>query len=97
MFRRLRDNACELHLAVDGRHIAAREGDTVAAALLAAGVTPFRTTAASGAPRAPYCMSGACFECVVEIDGLGSVQACLVEARDGMAITLVRGRRDPVR
>jgi predicted molibdopterin-dependent oxidoreductase YjgC len=97
MFRRLREGARELHLTVDGRHIAAREGDTVAAALLAAGVTPLRTTAASGAPRAPYCMSGACFECVVEIEGVGSAPACLVEARDGMAIRLVRGKRDPAR
>jgi len=42
---------------------------SVAAALLASGVRRFRATPVSNAPRGPYCMMGACFECLVEIDG----------------------------
>ncbi|HXF44767.1 MAG TPA: 2Fe-2S iron-sulfur cluster-binding protein, partial [Burkholderiaceae bacterium] len=38
---------------IDGRAHAARAGDSVAAALLAAGVVRFRASAASGAPRGP--------------------------------------------
>ena len=38
----------------------------------------------SGAPRAPYCMMGVCFDCLVTIDGVGNRQGCLVPVREGM-------------
>ena len=69
-------------------------GRSVAAALLAAGVQRFRATPVSGAPRAPYCMMGACFECLVEIDGMPSRQSCLVAVQDGMRIHSQEGARD---
>jgi D-hydroxyproline dehydrogenase subunit gamma len=69
-------------------------GRSVAAALLAAGVGRFRTTPVSGAPRAPYCMMGACFECLVEIDGVPSRQSCMVAVRNGMRIRSQEGARD---
>src|SRR6218665_1805772 len=58
----------------DGRPRTGRAGATVAAALLANGVTACRATPVSGAPRAPYCMMGICFECLVVIDGIGNRQ-----------------------
>lgn len=61
-------------------------GCSVAAALLASGVTRFRNSPVSGEPRAPYCMMGVCFECLVEIDGVPARQSCLVPVRDGMAV-----------
>lgn len=69
-------------------------GRSVAAALLAAGVQRFRATPVSGAPRAPYCMMGACFECLVEIDGMPSRQSCMVMVQDGMRIHSQEGARD---
>ena len=69
-------------------------GRSVAAALLAAGVQRFRATPVSGAPRAPYCMMGACFDCLVEIDGMPSRQSCLVTVQDGMRIHSQEGARD---
>src|ERR1700742_2855743 len=68
-------------------------GCSVAAALLAAGVSRFRATPVSGAPRAPYCMMGACFECLVEIDGVPSRQSCMVTVQDGMRIRSQEGAR----
>jgi sarcosine oxidase subunit alpha len=95
MFRRLHDNAGALvHITVDGRRVEAREGESVAAAVLAAGFTSCRTTPVSGAPRAPFCMMGACFDCLVTIDGVGNRQACMVVVREGMAITAQRGKRE---
>jgi aerobic-type carbon monoxide dehydrogenase small subunit (CoxS/CutS family) len=47
-----------------------------------------------GSPRAPYCMMGACFECLVEIDGVPSRQSCLVTVQDGMRIHSQEGARD---
>lgn len=73
-------------IVVDGAPLRARAGDTVAAALLAAGVLAFRRTAVSGAPRGPFCMMGACFDCVVTIDGRRHRQSCLVPVVEGMRI-----------
>ena len=96
MFARLPDDgATAVSLTVEGRRIEARPGDTVAAALLAAGFDHCRTTPVSGAPRAPYCMMGVCFECLVAIDGVGNRQACLVSVREGMRVELQRGKREP--
>jgi predicted molibdopterin-dependent oxidoreductase YjgC len=94
MFRRLDEKGATLVLKVDGREIRAREGDTVAAALLAAGIKHIRTTPVSGAPRAPYCLMGVCFDCLVTIDGVGSRQACLVPVREGMTVETQQGKRE---
>lgn len=98
MFRRLPDpggdaSGATLRFTVDERPAEGRVGDTVAAALLAAGVETCRTTPVSGAPRAPYCMMGVCFECLVTVDGVGNRQGCLVPLAAGMAIVTHRGRR----
>jgi predicted molibdopterin-dependent oxidoreductase YjgC len=95
MFKRLPEAAsAAVRLTIDGRAIDAREGDTVAAALLAAGIDHCRTTPVSGSPRAPYCMMGVCFDCLVTIDGVGNRQGCLVRVRDGMAVATQQGKRE---
>lgn len=71
-------------------------GISVAAALLMSGVSRFRATPVSESPRAPYCMMGVCFECLVEIDGVPNRQSCLIEAADGMRIHSQEGARDLV-
>ncbi|MGE0498664.1 MAG: (2Fe-2S)-binding protein [Ramlibacter sp.] len=78
---------------VDGRPLTAQEGTPLAAALMTAGVVPLRKTAVSGAPRAPLCMMGVCFECVVDVDGSHGTQSCMVEVRDGMQVFLSTGAR----
>jgi len=70
---------------VDGEPLDLPEGGNLAAALLAAGVQSFRRTPVSGAPRGPFCMMGACFDCLVEIDGVQR-QACMVEVSRGLEI-----------
>ena len=95
MFQRLPDeNFRAVTLSVDGKTVTAGAADSVAAALIAAGIAPFRTTPVSGTPRAPYCMMGVCFDCLVTIDGVGSRQACLVRVRDGMRIETQHGKRE---
>jgi len=78
-------------LEVDGEKVVARSGESVAAALLAAGRMQCRSTAISGAARGPYCMMGVCFECLVTIDGRPGQQACLVAARPGMRVESAQG------
>lgn len=94
LFRRLPDTAPgssrTLTLQVDERALEVPAGISVAAALLLAGTTAFHPAAVSGKPRAPYCMMGVCFECLVEIDGRPNQQACLVTVREGMRIATLR-------
>ena len=94
MFKRLGDTGTAVTLKVDGKPIHARTGDTVAAAMLAAGVDHCRTTPVTGAPRAPYCLMGVCFDCLVTIDGVGSRQGCLVPVREGMTVETQLGKRE---
>jgi sarcosine oxidase subunit alpha len=94
MFKRLDDAGETVSLKVDGKDIRARPGDTVAGAMLAAGIDRFRTTPVTESPRAPYCLMGVCFDCLVTIDGVGSRQACLVPVREGMAVETQLGKRE---
>lgn len=87
MFRRLRDvPRAAVTIEMDGTALTAREGESVAAALLAAGVGHTRTTPVSSRARLPYCMMGVCFDCLVEIDGVPNRQACLVQVKNGMKV-----------
>jgi NADH dehydrogenase/NADH:ubiquinone oxidoreductase subunit G len=36
---------------------------------------------------------GVCFDCLVEVDGVQNVQACMVEVRAGMRVKLPLGAR----
>ena len=76
---------------VDGRPVDMAEGDSLAAGMLAAGIRWFRETPVSGAGRGPFCLMGACYDCLVEIDG-ETVQACVTPARAGLAV--LRPRRE---
>jgi predicted molibdopterin-dependent oxidoreductase YjgC len=87
------DEAPACQIEVDGHKVAAREGEPLAAALLKAAVTPMRHSVVSGAPRAPYCMMGVCFECLVEVDGVPNVQACMTSVREGMTVRRQHGAR----
>jgi hypothetical protein len=75
----------------EGERITVPAGVSIAAALLLKGAQPFRTTPVSQSPRAPYCMMGVCFECLVEVDGKASRQACLTTVREGMIIRRQQG------
>jgi predicted molibdopterin-dependent oxidoreductase YjgC len=77
----------------DGHVVRARAGDSIAVALLAAGIQVTRGTPVSGAPRGPYCMMGACFECLAVVDGQASAQTCMTEVRDGMRVERQDGAR----
>jgi D-hydroxyproline dehydrogenase subunit gamma len=96
MFRRLTEATRRgaVSIFVDGVSVPAHEGDSVAAAMLAAGHLVSRTTALSGAARAPYCLMGVCFECLLTIDGAGNRHACMVEVRDGMRVETGKAKRE---
>jgi hypothetical protein len=87
------NTATNLTIYFDGAPLAARDGDSVAAALLSHGIHTIRDTPVTGAPRGPYCMMGACFDCLAVVDGQPGVQTCLAPVRDGMNIERQHGAR----
>lgn len=81
----------EVEIVFDERPFTVPAGISVAAALLLIGAEYTRQSPVTNAKRAPYCMMGVCFECLVEIDGQSSQQGCLVEVRAGMRISRQSG------
>ncbi|MDT8327089.1 MAG: (2Fe-2S)-binding protein [Roseovarius sp.] len=86
-FKDLGEGRAYVAVTFAGQELRLPEGANLAAALLAAGVTTFRHTSASGAPRGPFCMMGACFDCLVEVDGI-SRQACMMEVSAGLILSM---------
>ena len=69
----------------NGRSVDSLTGETIGGALAAAGITTLRRSA-SGAPRGLFCGMGACFDCVVTVDGRINQRACLTPVSPGMEV-----------
>jgi hypothetical protein len=94
MFRRLPEGSGEVVIVeVDGRAVEVPIGASAAAAALMAGLSSTRTSPVTNEARAPYCMMGVCFECLLVIDGEPSQQGCMVAVRPGMRIERQTGAR----
>ncbi|MEN8130715.1 MAG: (2Fe-2S)-binding protein [Pseudomonadota bacterium] len=92
MFKRLADHSVSTVIVnIDGVDVKVPAGESVAAVVLVQGLGYCRTTPVSGAPRAPFCMMGVCFDCLMEIDGVPNRQACMVRVEQGMRISRQRG------
>lgn len=78
----------QLTMTVNGQEITAYQGETVLAALIAAGIKTLKNNPISAEPRGPLCGMGVCFECTVTIDGIPNIRSCMTEARDGMEIRI---------
>ena len=87
--KQVKENVVTIH--VDGEAMVVPEGISVAAAVL--GHSKDKHTCKNNVTkdtRAPYCMMGVCFECMLEIDGKPNQQSCVATVKDGMQI-----RREP--
>lgn len=76
---------------LDGRAVPFRDGQTVGGALVAAGITSWRTTRHAGRPRGLFCGIGVCFDCLVVVDAVPNQRACLVLAADHLKISTQDG------
>ena len=94
MFRRMAGlDVPSISFTFDGRPLLGSAGDSVATALLGEGVAACRSTPVSAAARGPFCLMGACFECLVRIDGANDRQGCLVRLKEGMRVETQVGSR----
>ena len=80
---------------VDGESVPAREGQTVAAALISLGRVSWRSTRVGGRPRGLFCGIGACFDCLVVVNGVPDVRACQRVLAAGDEIRTQRGAELP--
>jgi D-hydroxyproline dehydrogenase subunit gamma len=95
MFALLPEQSVEtLNVFVNGAAVQVPRGCTAAAAVLLHCRGATRTTPVSEHGRAPYCMMGVCFECLLEIDGEPNQQGCLVIVAEGMRIDRQLGKRE---
>ncbi|MEC3861280.1 (2Fe-2S)-binding protein [Mesobacterium sp. TK19101] len=85
VFRDLTPDRPRVTIRFGGQALSVPEGETLAAALLLAGIEAFRDTPATGRPRGPFCMMGACYDCLVQIDGV-TRQACMTEVSEGLEV-----------
>jgi len=79
---------------VDGEELTAYEGESIAASLLASGRRFTRWTARAGEPRGYFCGMGVCQDCLVTVDGLPNVRACMTPVRDRLRVETQRGLGD---
>jgi len=79
-----------VNITVDGKPIEAYQGETVAAAMLAAGIRTFNKSHKLKQPRSLYCGMGVCYECLVTINGVHAQRACVTYVEEGMVIETER-------
>ena len=81
------DRGRPVQINVDGETVQAYEGESLAAALLAAGRRVFRHAEPGGDPRGIFCGMGICYECLVTVAGQDHVWACMTLVQEGMRVT----------
>ena len=75
----------------NGEELTAREGQSVAAALIANDERITRLTRHGGKPRALFCGIGVCFDCLITIDGQRNQRSCITLLQEGLVIAVQNG------
>lgn len=75
----------QVGLTVNGKHVLAPSGSTVAVAILLAGAVCRKSV--TGEPRGPLCGMGICFECRATVDGNPHSRTCQILSREGMEVS----------
>jgi sarcosine oxidase subunit alpha len=75
---------------VNGKPVEACRGETLFAALIAAGIRTLRHSykGQTKTARGGFCGMGVCQECRVTVDGLPDRRACMTEVREGMEVVI---------
>jgi D-hydroxyproline dehydrogenase subunit gamma len=76
---------------VDGKSVPAFAGETVAAALMAEGRRTLRVTAGRREGRGYFCGMGVCWDCMMWLEGQGSMRSCRLIAAPGMRLRTMEG------
>ena len=85
------DTSARVTIYYNGQPVEALEGEPIAAALINAGITAFRTTQKRGEPRGIFCAIGRCTDCMMVVDGQPNTRTCVTPVRDGMRVETQHG------
>ena len=76
----------------DGREMDAYAGETIAAALHAAGIRELAKSPKLHHSRGLFCAIGQCASCLMVVDGEPNIRVCVTKVRPGMRVELQQGK-----
>lgn len=82
----------KVNFSYDGREMEGYEGEPIAMALHAGGVSVYRITPEMERPRGFFCAIGKCSSCFMIVDGVPNVRTCITPLREGMSVETQTGR-----
>ena len=82
----------EITFFFDGQEIKGFEGETIAAALHAAGVRVLGHSPTMHRPRGLFCAIGNCSSCLMVVDGEPNVRICVEKVQSGLRVETQQGK-----
>lgn len=76
----------------NGQKIEGYEGETIAAALHAAGIHVLSHSIEKHRPRGFFCAIGNCSSCMMEVNGEPNVKVCVEKLQEGMIVNTQEGK-----
>lgn len=76
----------------NGQELEGYEGETIQAALHAAGVKVLGKSIKMHRPRGFYCAIGNCSSCFMVVDGVPNVKTCVTALKEGMVVETQEGK-----
>jgi predicted molibdopterin-dependent oxidoreductase YjgC len=76
----------QIKITVNGSEITAYKGETLLAALMAAGFKQTKKSPLKKQPRGALCGMGVCFECIVTVNGEPNIRSCMTEVENNMTV-----------
>ena len=86
------DRGKEINFTFNGQPMKGYEGETIAAALHAAGVKVLAKSLEKHRPRGFYCAIGNCASCQMIVDGEPNVRTCITLLKEGMTVETQEGK-----
>jgi len=84
---RLHPRTMPIQVEIDGHPVTAYAGESIAAVLMAQGQRTFTESSFYNLDRSLFCGMGTCHQCLVTVDGVRDVRACMTPVSAGMKIT----------
>ena len=84
----------ELTFFFNGQEMKGYAGETVAAALHAAGIRELAKSPNLHRPRGLFCAIGNCSSCLMVVDGTPNIRVCVTKVQPGMKVEVQQGKGD---
>ena len=76
----------KIKVIINGQEVIAYEGETLLATMIASGIKLIRRSSVLNEPRGGLCGMGVCYDCLVTINNVPNIRACMSYAKEGMEI-----------